>query len=122
MLQLKTLVEPSIISLLGAFAPIVLGLAIQNSDVLWRGANALLLFMHFIGFASFIARGSKSGVELSHKIMLAIFFLIVFFQLGSIFNLVASHQLAFALSLIYGVCAGIHNFYLLLFYSGDNTA
>ena len=43
LLQLKTLVEPSIVSLLGAFVPITLGLIIQNSEVLWRVSNAMLL-------------------------------------------------------------------------------
>lgn len=121
-LQLKTLVEPSIVSLLGAFVPIVLGLAIQNLDVLWRTSNALLLSFHLVGFTAFLVRGNSSGVEFSHKIMSAIFLLVAFFQLGSIFNFVSFHQLAFSVSLIYGVFVSVHNFYLLLFYTGKNTA
>ena len=119
LLQLKTLVEPSIVSLLGAFVPIVLALSISDTDILWRTSNGLLVSLHLVGFVSFLIRGSQAGVELSHKIMLIIFLLILFFQLGSIFNLVSSHQQAFTLSLIYGIAAGVHNFYLLLFYNDD---
>ncbi|MEP6391072.1 MAG: hypothetical protein ABJ056_14245 [Halioglobus sp.] len=120
-LQLKTLVEPSIVSLLGAFAPIVLGLAILNSEVLWRVSNALLLSFHMVGFTAFLVRGNRSGVEPSHKVMTAIFLLIAALQIGSILDFIPYHQLAFSLSLIYGVFVSVHNFYLLLFYSGKKS-
>ena len=122
LLQLRTLVEPSIVSLLGAFAPIVLGLAIHNSDVLWRSSNALLLSFHLVGFTAFLVRGSSSGVEVSHKIMTSIFLLIALFQLASIFNWLPLHQLAFSLSLIYGIFVSVHNFYLLLFNADKDAA
>jgi hypothetical protein len=114
--------EPRLISLLGADVPIVLGLAIQNSEVLLRDANAFLLLFHLVGFTAFLVRGRRSGVELSHKVMLAIFILTVFVQLASLFNFVTHHQLAFSFGLIYGIFVAVQNFYLLLFYSGEGAA
>lgn len=119
MLQLKTLVEPSIVSMLGAFVPILLGLLAINEDVLWRVSNTILVALHLGGFSAFVIRGTKSGITFTHKIMLTIFIVILVFQLACITNYLSYHELAFALSLLYGICAGVHNFYLLLFYSSE---
>ena len=119
MLQLRTLVEPSIVSLLGSFVPILLGLLALGADALWVISNLLLMALHLIGFSAFIIRGSKSGVTFTHKIMLTVFVLISIFQIVAIFSYVEYLELAFALSLVYGLCAGVHNFYLLLFYQSE---
>lgn len=121
MLQLRTLVEPSIVSLLGAFVPILLGLLFLNEESLWRTSNALLAVFHLVGFSAFIVRGSSSGVTSTHKIMVTIFILILLFLLASIFNYTPYHELAFGLSLLYGICTGVHNFYLLLFYPSEQV-
>ena len=119
MLQLRTLVEPSIVSLLGAFVPILLGLLILNADVLWKTSNTILVALHLAGFFTFVIRGSNSGITFTHKIMVSLFIVILLFQIANIFSYVAYLELAFALSLLYGICAGVHNFYLLLFYQSE---
>ena len=80
MLQLRTLVEPSIVSLLGAFVPILLGLLTLNSDLLWRTSNTILVVLHLAGFFAFVIRGSDSGITFTHKIMVTIFIVFALFS------------------------------------------
>jgi len=115
MLHLRTLVEPSAITLFGAFIPIVVGLIVGDVDLKWRISNGLLLSAHLVGFSLFLIRGATSELYLSHRIMSAITIFIFCYQLGSIFGLVSSHQVAFSLCLLLGIGVGVHNFYLLLF-------
>lgn len=42
LLQLRTLVEPSIVSLAGAFLPIGLGQLVSEPDAVWKISNGLL--------------------------------------------------------------------------------
>lgn len=119
MLQLRTLVEPSVVSFLGAFVPILLGLLITNQELLWRASNLLLASFHLVGFFAFVIRGSHAGISPTHKFMASLFLFILCFQLASVVIFSDHLELAFALSLIYGLCAGVHNFYLLLFYPSD---
>ena len=121
MLHLRTLVEPSAITLFGAFVPIIVGLLVGDIELKWRISNALLLAAHLVGFSLFLTRGAASELYLSHKIMSAIAILIFCYQLGSIFGLVSSHQVAFALCLLLGIGVGVHNFYLLLFVTQKET-
>jgi hypothetical protein len=120
MLQLRTLVEPSVIALFGSFVPIVLSLVIADDILKWRTANGLLLAGHVVGISLFWFRGAASNVFFSHRIMTVISILIMLFQVGSPLNLIPWHELAFALSLLLGVSVSVHNFYLLLFERDDS--
>lgn len=115
MLQLRTLVEPSVITLFGAFVPIALDLLVGDTILKWRIANGLLFGGHVIGLSLFWIRGSSAEIFISHKIMTGITGLVLLYQLGSVLNLASNHPLAYLFGLLLGVGVSIHNFYLLLF-------
>lgn len=119
-LQFVTLVEPSIASLAGAFVPILIGLITLDHDTIWRLSNAVLLFVHGIGFSLFWIRGVKSEVVFSQKIVTGICMPIFLFQAVSIIGMTSHHELAFALSLLLGIFISVHNFYLLLFPASES--
>jgi len=121
-LQLQTLVEPSLVSLFGAFSPLLLGLAVKDQETVWRLSNGILLLLHMVGFGLFLARSKEAVILTSHKILSVITCIILLFQAASIFNLTVYHQLAFAISLLLGIAVSVHNFYLLLFFNDDPAA
>ena len=120
-LQMLTLVEPSLVSLFGAFLPIMLLLVIEDYNLLWRIANALLLSFHMVGFGLFLKRGRSAPVHFAQHVMSMTTILILLFQAVSILGLTIYHELAFALSLLLGVCVSVINFYLLLFVSSRGS-
>ena len=71
MLQLRTLVEPSIIILLAAFVPSTLMLVTDNAEIVWRAANGILFGGHCLGVGAFLYRGSNTPILISHKIMIS---------------------------------------------------
>lgn len=121
-LQLLTLVEPSLVALFGAFIPIIGGLVIEDQNLLWRTSNGLLLFMHIVGFGSFLKRGRSASVHISQHMMSVVTIAILLFQVFSIFGLTTHHELAFAFSLLLGISVSVINFYLLLFVSNEKGA
>ena len=114
-LQLRTLVEPSLITLFGAFVPIVLALVITDDALRWRTANGAILAGHLVGFSLFWIRGTATEVLLSHKIMTAISLLVFIYQTSSVIDNSSNHVLAYTLGLLLGIAVSVHNFYLLLF-------
>jgi hypothetical protein len=120
-LQLRTLVEPAVITLYGAFLPIVFNLTIENADLTWRLSNALLLAGHILGMSLFLIRGAKTQIYLSHKIMTGVSTSVLLYQLVCALNLVPNNQFAFALGLLLGVGVSVHNFYLLLFVRQESS-
>lgn len=119
MLNLRTLVEPSIITLFGAFAPIAIALATTDQEIVWRTANGVLLFGHCIGVGAFLRRGSNTTIRLSHKIVTAIAIAVMVGMLLSSLGYFGMYQLTFFLALLVGILASVHNFYLLLFPEPD---
>ncbi len=115
-IRLQALVEPSIISLVGALLPSTFGLVITDDDLLWRLVNLLVLAMHTAAFTAYIQRSKSTQTILSQKIMagIAVF---VFLLLGlSVVGFNTQHQFTFALGMLLGIAVGIFNFTLLLFH------
>ena len=123
LLQLKTLVEPSLVVLAAAFIPYGLTLMNFSGDVLWRVSNGALMLLHAIGNSLFIARGIKnsSSVVTGQLVTQTICLFIYALLIGSVFNLFSYHQLAFLLGLLIGILVSVHNFYLLIFRKEGST-
>ncbi|MCP5180761.1 MAG: hypothetical protein H6994_12820 [Pseudomonadales bacterium] len=117
LLQLRTLVEPSMVVLLGSLLPLLIALADVSPEHLWRVANAGLLGLHAIGHGLFLARGAKhkSAVTRSQQIISAMSVLVYVAQFASVFNVIRFQELTFLIGLLYALWISIHNFYLLLF-------
>ena len=117
MLQLRTLIEPSMVVLAGAFIPLGVTLADIRSELVWQISNALLFILNGIAHTMFLIRGTKSNnvIVRSQKIIGTIGVFIYLSMIASALNLIASHQLTYLVALSYGLCVSLHNFYLLLF-------
>jgi len=114
--RLQALVEPSIISLVGALLPSTLSLIMDNNEILWRICNLLVLVMHGVSFTAYIRRSKNTDTLLSQKIMAGIA-VVVFAVLGlSVLGVNSYHEFTFALGLSLGIAVGIFNFTLLLFH------
>jgi hypothetical protein len=115
--KLRTMVEPCVIALVGAFIPLGLILIMIPDDHLWRVANALLLCLHAIGNGLFLIRGARKEQQItsSQKLVQSGCILVYVIQISSVANLIPYHELAYLLGLLLGVFIGVHNFYLLLF-------
>lgn len=121
-LQLRTLIEPSIVVMFGAFIPLIVGFFTQNQEILWRVSNGILLSVNLVIHILFWIRRSITEVHLSQKFMTVLSVLIYLILISSIFNLSIYHELAFILCLLMNIGVSVNNFYLLLFDTGDNTA
>ena len=117
LLQLRTLVEPSVVVLVGAFIPLVLSLLDMQGVALWRLGNGVLLCLHAIGHSLFMVRSvrSENAVVRSQRIVTGISFIVYAILIGSVAGLVEYHQFAFLIGLLLGIQVSVVNFYLLLF-------
>ena len=114
-LQLRTLVEPSIVVLIAAFVPSILATATDDADFVWRMANGILFVGYCLGVGAFIRRGSSDTLLLSHKIMTVIAIAVTIALLLSSLGYIVLYQFTYGLGMLHSVLASIHNFYLLLF-------
>ena len=121
MLQLRTLVEPSIVSLFSAVVPIALGIVIANDEVIWRVANGVCFVANLVAIAAFVRRGSAGGRHPSHKVGHFIGNIIMLAMLAGMFSPLKWTQLTFFLGMFLGIGVSVHNFYLLLFPASEGS-
>jgi len=121
LLQLRTLVEPSIITLFGALAPSIIAVATEDEEAIWRFANGLLFIGHCIGIGGYLIRGSNETIRLSNKIVTIVGVIVLLAMLASALGLLRHYHLTFGLGLLVGITASVHNFYQLLFTSSEDT-
>ena len=115
-LQLRTLVDPCIVTLIASFVPIALGLVTANPEIIWRVSNAVVFVGHVLGFAAFLRRGSPATVLLSQHIWSALTVVVLLATLSSALGLLGGwYQFTFLLGLALGIGVSLQNFYLLLF-------
>ena len=114
-LRLRTLVEPSLAGLFGAFIPSTLGLVIASPDLLWRSANAVLAVLIGMALGAFIIRTRTAPTVLGQRVLTIISALILCGLIASTVNLIHYFQLTFALGLLLCLIVGVYNFSLLLF-------
>jgi hypothetical protein len=115
LLQLRTLVEPSIIVLFAAFVPSILALVTDDVELIWRTANGVLFIGNGLGVGAFLRRGSRGTILLSQKVMAVVALAIMVAMLLSSLGYFGLGPFTFALGLLHSVLASVHNFYLLLF-------
>ena len=114
-LQLRTLVDPCIVTLYAVFVPIGLGLITEDTEIVWRASNFAVFVGHTLGFTAFLRRGSTDTVLLSQKAWSAVTVIVLLGTLGSSLGLLPWHQFTFLLGLVLGIGVSLQNFYLLLF-------
>ena len=114
-LQLRTLIEPSIVTLFAAFVPIGLGLITEDIEIVWRASNFAVFVGHVLGFTAFLRRGSTDTVLFSQKAWSVATVTVLLATLGSALGLLPWHQFTFLLGLALGIGVSLQNFYLLLF-------
>lgn len=123
--RLQALVEPSIVALVGALLPSTLSLVMENTDILWRLCNLIVLVMHIAAFTAYMRRSGNINTLPSQKFMVGVA-VVVFVILGlSVLGVFSHHQFSFALGLALGIAVAIFNFSSLLFdiiLSKDNAA
>ena len=115
LLQLRTQVEPSAVSLFGAMLPSTLGLVIVELDVLWRVCNGLLAILIGIALGAFLLRARHAPLVASQNVLTIVAIIVFIGLVCSTLNLVSDHQFTFVVGLILGIVVGVHNFALLLF-------
>lgn len=120
-LQLRTLIDPSIVTLFAAFVPIGLGLITESTEIVWRASNFAVFVGHVLGFTAFLRRGSTDTVLFSQKAWSAGTVIVLLGTLGSSLALLPWHQFTFLLGLALGIGVSLNNFYLLLFPSSQNS-
>lgn len=120
-LQLRSLVDPCIVTLYALFVPIGLGLVTENTEIIWRVSNFTVFIGHSLGFTAFLRRGSADTILLIHKIGAAITVVMLLGTLGSSLDLLPWHQFTFYLGLVVGIFVSLQNFYLLLFPANDTA-
>jgi len=118
-LQLRTLVDPSLVTLFSAFVPIGLGLITADTEFVWRASNFAVFVGHALGFAAFLRRGSTETVLVVQTVWSVITVVVLSGTLGSSFGLIPWHQFTFLLGLALGIGVSLQNFYLLLFPSAQ---
>lgn len=113
-IQLFALVVPSIVTLYSVFVPIGLQVVIESGDLVWRLSSGACFLGHLIGVTHFLRAGSAESILFSHKVGLAITFLVMAAMLVSAVGLGPWPELIFLLGLLLGIGVSLHNFYLLL--------
>ena len=114
-LQIRTLVDPCIVTLYAAFVPIGLGLITEDTETIWRASNFAVFLGHVAGFTAFLRRGAPETVSWSQKAWSVITVIVLLGTAGSALGLLPWHQLTFLFGLVLGIGVSLTNFYLLLF-------
>jgi hypothetical protein len=115
LLQLRTLVEPSIVSLFSAFVPLVLRTVIESDELVWKISIGACITANAVAMTAFQLRGATDGIHPSHKIGSAIAVIVLAAMFVGLFSPPEWAQLTFFLGMLLGIGVSAHNFYLLLF-------
>lgn len=117
-LQLRTLVEPSLIALFGSLLPGTIGLALQSEPLTWRLSNGALGLLGIGGVAAFIVRSRFADTTTGQRVLLVLTGLAIGAHLLTAGGLLRQYELFFVLGLIVALAVAAYNFLLLLFSSG----
>ena len=122
LLQLRTLVEPSIVAFAAAFIPFGLSLLDLENDALWRVSNGIILSLHAIFNGLFFLRRVRGGGHVGQNLIQIVAFMVYALLLASVLNITSYHQFAFLIGLLLGISVSVVNFYLLLFSPKESAA
>lgn len=113
-LQLRTLVEPSLIALFGSFIPGTLQLAIQDEVLMWRLSNGALALIGLAGVVAFILRSRSTDTTVVQRLLVVVVVLAIGTQLLAVAGVLTNYELIFVLNLVLALVVAAHNFLLLL--------
>jgi hypothetical protein len=118
LLQLRTLVEPSLVALFGSFLPGTLLLAVRSEPFAWRLSNGALAMLGLVALVAFARRSRLAGTTPGQRVLVAL----AIFGIGALFitslGLLPHYELTFVLGLILALIVAAYNFLLLLFSIG----
>jgi len=118
LLQLRTLVEPSLIALFGSFIPGILQLVSPSESLTWRLSNGVLGLLGVAGVAAFISRSLSTSTTIGQRVLLTAAVTSVGAQLLAAAGVLTQYELIFVLGLVLALVVAAHNFLLLLFSMG----
>lgn len=118
-LQLRTLVEPSLVALFGSFLPGILHLAFDSEPLVWRLSNAALGLLGVVAGAAFIARSRFASATIGQRVFLVPVGLAVIALLLAAGGVLRQYELIFVIALILALAVAAYNFLLLLVITGD---
>ena len=117
-LQLRTLVEPSLVALFGSFLPGILHLAFDSEPLVWRLSNATLGLMGVAAGAAFIARSRFASATIGQRVFLVLVGLAVAALLLAAGGILRQFELIFVTGLVLALAVAAYNFLLLLVITG----
>lgn len=118
-LQLRTLVEPSLVALFGSFLPGTLFLAFDSEPLVWRLSNGALGLLGVVTGAAFIARSRFASATNGQRVFLILVALTVMALLLAAAGVFRQYELVFVIALILALAVAAYNFLLLLVITGD---
>jgi hypothetical protein len=118
LLQLRTLVEPSLIALFGSFIPGTLQLIFPSESLTWRLSNGVLGLLGVAGVSAFVSRSLSTSTTTGQRVLLTVAVASVGAQLLAAAGVLTQYELIFVLGLIVALVVAAHNFLLLLFSMG----
>lgn len=117
-LQLRALVEPSLVALFGSFLPGTLCLAFDSEPLVWRLSNAALGLLGVAAGAAFIARSRFVSVTIGQRVFMVVVGLAVGALLLAAAGVLGQYELVFVIGLILALAVAAYNFLLLLVITG----
>ena len=121
LLQLRTLVEPSLIALFGSFIPGTLQLVSPLESVTWRLSNGALGLLGLAGLVAFISRSRSTSTTTGQRALLTVAVTTVGAHLLAAAGVLKQYELIFVLGLVVALVVAAHNFLLLLFSMGHTS-
>jgi hypothetical protein len=118
LLQLRTLVEPSLIALFGSFIPGIVQLVSPSESLTWRLSNGVLGLLGVAGVAAFISRSLSTRTTIGQRVLLTAAVTSVGAQLLAAAGVLTQYELIFVFGLVLALVVAAHNFLLLLFSTG----
>ena len=115
LLQLRTLVEPSLVALFGSFLPTTIQLTFESEVLVWRLSNGALGLLGVAAIVAFIARSRFAGTTKGQRVLLALCVVAVGTNLLAAIGVLTQYELIFVLVLILALVVAAYNFLLLLF-------
>ena len=117
-LQLRTLVEPSLVALFGSFLPGILNLALDSEPLVWRLSNAVLGLLGVAAGAAFIARSRFASATTGQRVLLFVVGMGVGALLLAAVGILKLYELTFVIGLVLALGVAAYNFLLLLVITG----
>lgn len=118
LLQLRTLVEPSLLALFGSFLPGTVQLAVPSEPFAWRISTGALGLLGVAALVAFVRRSRIAGTTFGQRVLTVVSII----GLGALFlasaGVVSQYELVFVLGLILALIVAAYNFLLLLFSFG----